>query len=96
MEERRRFARLQTKEKALLNKTAAESTEGAILDISPGGMKIVLQSAAEIGTPISGQFKILPELGPFYVKGEVIWTKAREYGAFDVGIKFNQVSTIPF
>jgi hypothetical protein len=96
MEERRKFSRLQTKEKAFLNETDAGSAKGSIVDISPGGMRIILDTQASPGTAISGQFKILPTLGPFYVKGEVAWVKpAKEQAGFEVGIKFNKISAAP-
>jgi Tfp pilus assembly protein PilZ len=97
-EERRKFARLTTKENTVLDKEGAK--QGACLtDISPGGMKIACDNAVEIGSVISGQFKILPNLGPFYVKGEVVWIKPgpeqTDSRSYEVGVKFNKVSTIP-
>jgi Tfp pilus assembly protein PilZ len=98
MQERRRFDRLETKEKASLNKEGAESEQGQLLDISPGGMRIILEKESSVGSLISGQFKILPNAGPFYVKGEVAWVKpaGERARAVEVGIKFNKISAIPF
>jgi hypothetical protein len=100
MQERRKFRRLETKEKTSLNKEGAEVEEGRLLDISPGGMRIILEKESPVGSLISGQFKILPNAGPFYIKGEVAWVKpspAPEGSrVFEVGIKFNKVSAIPF
>ena len=97
MEERRRFRRTTAKEKALLQ--AKESKhEGSLLDISSGGMRLLSDNEITIGSCVSGQFKIMPHMGNFYVTGEVVWTKpAKEpqRTAYEVGIKFNKVSTIP-
>ncbi len=98
MKEKRRFQRLESKDKAILRKEKGEQQEGLLLDISQGGMRVLLDNDIKIGSPIYGQFKILPHLGHFYVRGEVVWVKpAREKNktpTFAVGVKFCKVSTI--
>jgi hypothetical protein len=100
MDEKRKFKRFETKEATFLNKEEGKPQEGSILDISPGGMRIVLDQETPLGSAISGQFKILPNLGPFYVKGEVAWVKpakmTESQNSFLIGIKFNKVSALPF
>jgi Tfp pilus assembly protein PilZ len=97
-DERRKFARLITKENTVLDKEGKKQ-DACLADISPGGMKIACDNSVEIGSTISGQFKILPNLGPFYVKGEVVWIKPCQEQtssqSYELGVKFNKVSTIP-
>jgi hypothetical protein len=99
MEERRKFTRLSTKEKTFLDKEGGNKQEGSLVDISPGGMKIICDNEVKVGSVISGQFKILPNVGPFYIRGEVAWVKPVDDKTgpshFEIGIKFNKVSTIP-
>lgn len=97
MEERRKFRRTGAKEKALLG-AAQIRHEGSLLDISSGGMRILSENQIAIGTQVSGQFKIMPHMGNFYVSGEVIWVKpAKDPLAFgyEIGIKFSKVSASP-
>jgi len=99
MEERRKFRRFSTKEKTLLDKEDGNKQEGSLVDISPGGMKTICDNEVTIGSVISGQFKILPNVGPFYIRGEVSWVKPADDKTnpshFEIGVKFNKVSTIP-
>ncbi len=63
-------------------------------------MRVLLNNDIKVGSNIFGQFKILPNLGNFYVKGEVLWVKPQnpklKSAAFEVGIKFAKINTIPF
>lgn len=100
MREKRKFSRLKSQDKAFL-KEKDRAEEGKLLDISPGGMRILLSNNIKVGSAISGEFKIIPKSGgTFYVQGEVVWAKqASEKSSpdsFEVGIKFRKVSTVPF
>lgn len=99
MRERRKFNRLKSLDKALLQEKN-RSEQGQLLDISPGGMRILLNNDIKVGSSISGEFKIIPKSGSFYVRGEVIWVKPvsekPKPDSFEIGIKFCKVSTIPF
>jgi Tfp pilus assembly protein PilZ len=99
MLEKRRFSRLQAKEKVFWRKEEDLQQEVLLLDVSPGGMRILLNDKINLGSRISGQFEIIPNLGHFYVQGEVIWVKPAvdktKHTGFEVGIKFTRVSTIP-
>jgi Tfp pilus assembly protein PilZ len=99
MEERRKARRLKTQERTVVSKPEGSNAECSILDISTGGMRILLDDEATIGTQISGQFKILPAQGPFYVKGEVAWVRPCQENpgsaGFEIGIKFNKISARP-
>ena len=94
MDERRRFRRSPAKEKAFLKSRENKPHEGLLMDVSSGGMRILSNANIKIGTALTGQFKIMPNLGNFYVSAEVVWSKplSKDY---EVGIKFNKVSTIP-
>jgi c-di-GMP-binding flagellar brake protein YcgR len=86
-------------ERSSLNKGGA-GEEGFLVDISPGGMKVLLEDDVKSGTEISGQFRILPNAGPFYVKGVVTWVKPlkekKGSANYEVGVKFLKINTIPF
>lgn len=101
MKERRRFSRLQSKERTSLQKdTGQEKHEGLLLDVSPGGMRILLNREIKVGSLVSGQFKILPHSGHFYTRGEVAWARPvhpkDKNSSFEVGVKFSKVSAVPF
>ena len=99
MEERRKFRRSSTKEKASLESKEGSKQESTLLDVGSGGMRILSESNVKPGSAISGKFKIMPDSGHFYVSGEVRWvkptTKDRHQPPYEIGIKFNKVSTIP-
>lgn len=97
MEERRRFRRTGAKEKARIA-YAQGRHESSLVDISSGGMRILAQSHIAIGSPVSGQFKIIPHMGNFYVTGEVVWAKPVKephHNGYELGIRFTKVSAIP-
>jgi len=100
MREKRKFNRLKSQNKALL-KEKDRTEEGRLLDISGGGMRILLNNNIKVGSAISGEFKIIQKSGgTFYVQGEVVWAKQTSKetgpGSFEAGIKFLKVSTVPF
>ena len=100
MEERRRFRRTPAKEKAFLQGKEAKRQEGLLMDVSSGGMRFLSDAKLKIGASLFGQFKIMPNLGDFYIAAEVVWvkpvTKEPDHATtYEVGIKFNKVSTIP-
>lgn len=100
MEEKRKFRRTPTKEKAFLeNKEQSKQHEGHLMDVSSGGMRILSDTNIKVGSSLSGKFKIMPTLGNFYVTGEVMWVTPKtgntQKSAYEIGIKFNKVSTIP-
>ncbi|MFH1338433.1 MAG: PilZ domain-containing protein [Candidatus Omnitrophota bacterium] len=98
MQERRKFNRCKLEQKAKVSTEADREERGMLLDVSVGGMRIMLSKKVEVGSRLTGQFKIIPHLGPFYVQGIVAWIRAvKDQGApyWEVGVKFNKVSTIP-
>ncbi len=97
MRERRKFNRLLSQEKANVQKEGV-SEEGRLIDISPAGMRILLNNNIEVGNSVSGSFKIMPQLGNFYVQGKVIWVQPQNSSqskSFDAGIQFSKVSALP-
>jgi len=98
MQERRKFSRWQTKEKVHLDREEGRE-ETSLLDISPGGMRVLLDSKVKIGSSILGKFKIIAGQEPFYVRGEVIWVKSvvdkANRRCYEVGVRFDKVSTTP-
>ncbi len=98
MKEKRKFRRFETKDTASLEtKTGKQKT--LLVDISLGGMHILLDNEIKTGDPVSGEFTIKPNAKPFYVTGEVAWVKPQldksNKGNFRAGIKFTKVSTLP-
>jgi c-di-GMP-binding flagellar brake protein YcgR len=98
MRERRKFSRWSTREKVNFNLKDARQEE-LVLDISPGGMRVVLDNELKVGSIISGQFKIIANQEPFYVRGEVVWVRRAidqiNRPCYEIGIKFNKISTTP-
>lgn len=99
MDERRKYRRTPSKEKAFLKCKENNPHEGELLDVSSGGLRMLSSAKIKAGSALSGKFKIMPQLGSFYVSGEVVWVKPitieSNQAAYEVGIKFNKVSTIP-
>lgn len=100
MDERRKFRRTPAKEKALLqSKEHHSKQESQVIDVSSGGMRILSDTPLKAGTMLSGQFKIMPTLGNFYIAAEVMWVKPKigevDKPLYEIGVKFNKVSTIP-
>ena len=99
MQEKRKFNRCKLDQKSKLSTEANPDEQGLLVDVSAGGMKILLNHDVKLGSKLSGQFKISPHLGPFYIAGVVVWKKRAESGlasGWEVGIKFTKVNTIPF
>ncbi|MFH1247546.1 MAG: PilZ domain-containing protein [Candidatus Omnitrophota bacterium] len=100
MKEKRKFTRMGAQERKFLQKQGNTTQEIKLLDVSPGGMRILLDNNnLKVGSSIYGQFQILPSWGNFYVCGEVVWVKPSDENKkednFIVGVKFNKVSTVP-
>jgi len=68
--------------------------EASIIDVSTGGMKVVLAHPVDSGAEVTGEFRVLPFMGPFFVKGKV--NRVAEIdGQWELGISFDKVSTCP-
>lgn len=98
MQERRKFNRWQT-EKETFFKPEADTKESQVIDISPGGMRLVVDEWVEIGTLVSGKINLGTNQKPFYIQGEVVWIKQAldqlNRTCYVVGIKFNKIRTTP-
>ncbi len=95
MEEKRKWSRLNVEEKERTFISCTDSkNKGEILDMSAGGMKVTFSKPVELGAIISGEFKVPPRTGPFYMIGKVSRVTERK-GAWEVGLEFEKVSTIP-
>lgn len=99
MDERRKCRRTPAKEKAVLESREHSRQESQLIDVSSGGIRIISDTNIKVGTIVSGKFKIMPTLGDFYISAEVAWNNPISSQAskplYEVGIKFNKVSTIP-
>ena len=63
------------------------------MDVSAGGMKVSLSHPLDLGTIVYGKFKVLPQLGPFFVRGKVIRAKKKD-NRFETAIEFKNVCTL--
>ena len=93
MDEKRRFDRWGLGRSAYID-LEGEKSEAQVIDVSIGGMRIITDTPLDRERVVSSEFKILPNVGPFFVKGRIIWTIAKE-GAFESGVVFDKVSTAP-
>lgn len=101
MQDKRKYKRCQIKEKAWIDEEGALNNEASVFDVSMGGVRVLLDKKIDVGSKLSGRFKIVPYMGEFFVKGEVVWSKAvaddtGNTTGYAVGITFNKVNTIPF
>ncbi len=100
MRERRKFFRLPSDDNAVLEAEKGSQLQSQLLDVSSGGMRILTHNKnIKIGNTISGQFKINPNMGNFYVRGTVVWVTSKsetsKTTAYEIGIKFDKISTLP-
>jgi hypothetical protein len=96
MHERRRFSRLLSAENATSAVICGGVKEDArLMDVSAGGMRISLARQAAVGEDLYGKLKILPEIGPFFVKGRVLRVTEKESG-WEAAVQFKSISTVPF
>ena len=99
MQEKRKANRLPSSEETFLSKPDNQKTGVKLVDISLGGMRVLMNEELKTGSVLLGEFKILPHSGPFYIKGEVTWSKPCQEKnhpyKFETGIKFAKINTIP-
>ena len=95
MEERRKFDRLyvQTEGNDMVSCVGIQG-DVKVVDISAGGMKLALRNPVTVGTMVSGECKILPNGGPFFISGKVTRSYEKD-GGCEAVISFDKVSTIP-
>ncbi|MDD5730773.1 MAG: PilZ domain-containing protein [Candidatus Omnitrophica bacterium] len=95
MEEKRRYNRLLVDNKKAVLKEERGTCEVPLLDLSIGGMKVLLDKEVALGEKLSGEFQISPRLGTYFVEGIVIWLKnSLKSTGHEVGIKFERINTI--
>ncbi|MDD4940766.1 MAG: PilZ domain-containing protein [Candidatus Omnitrophica bacterium] len=94
MQERRKTGRLPRQERTFIEHGSGKK-ETILLDISIGGMRVQLDEAMKVGTPLTLKASILPHAGAFFMTGTVTWVKESSPGVYETGVKFNKVSTIP-
>jgi len=95
MEEKRKFNRWYTQNKATISYEGVKN-EVSLLDVSAGGMRFFSDQPLEIGSLIYGEFKVLSQLNPFFVKGRVIRTQQKDSNRWEIAVRFEKVSTLPF
>lgn len=95
VEENRRFNRVDASEPGTAVVTCAGLREQVrVHDMSAGGMKIIFSRPINVGAEVYGKFNVLPNLGPFYVRGKVIRTLDTGQ-SWESAVEFDKVSTIP-
>jgi Tfp pilus assembly protein PilZ len=97
MQEKRSAKRLPSNQQSSLKHENGNETDVTLIDISLGGMRVLMNEDLAVGKNLAGKFKILPHANPFYIQGIVAWTKPSpdEAHRFEIGIKFVKISTIP-
>ena len=94
MEDKRTFNRWCTEREKSAATCAGVTEEVKMVDIGAGGMRVTSSRPLDYGATVYGQFEILPQLGPYYVKGTI--TRVTEAdGSWDTAVKFDKISTIP-
>jgi len=95
IEEKRRFNRVGIGERGTAVVTCGGLREQVqILDMSAGGMKISFSRPVNVGAEVTGKLNVLPNLGPFFIKGKVVRILETD-GAWKSAVEFDKVSTIP-
>lgn len=97
MEEKRKTSRCKLEQKLELQKDNNEQQAGFMVNVSTGGMKVILDKDVQINSVLLGELKILPGFDPFYVQGVIVWKKSVDDGSvisWEVGVKFTKVNTI--
>lgn len=95
MEEKRRHNRWRIENKKAVLKEHKED-EVPLVDVSTGGMKVLLKENIPLGSKITGQFNISSKLGTYFIEGKVVWAKQRTKETnYEVGIQFQKINTIP-
>lgn len=95
MNNRRRFNRWDLEDDKSAAVTTLDFTEDAkLLDISAGGMRVGFSRPVKMGSIIQGEFNILPNMRPFYGRGEVTRVEQKEK-IWEVAVRFDKVSTLP-
>lgn len=98
MDEKRRYERLPASDKTKISKPNGQA-DVKLIDISLGGMRVLMDEDIACGTYLQGQFSILSNAGPFYINGEVSWSKQAQAKdapyTHEIGIRFTKISTIP-
>lgn len=95
MEEKRQFGRWNAdRQKNALVSCGGVKEEASILDISAGGMRISFPKPLDVGSTVYGEFNLMGNLGPFFVRGKVDRVKELK-GIWEVAVAFEKVSTIP-
>lgn len=93
MQERRASRRLPRSEKTTVNTAERNDHSVELIDISTGGMRLRSREAIPLGTQVSSQLKIAPQVGGFHVQGTVAWCKpAADGSGYEVGVTFTKVN----
>jgi len=94
MVDKRQYNRCDSSQDRAYIDLSGKKEEVEILDISIGGMRVISNYPIVRDVEVTGEFKILPSVGSFFVKGKVVWVTEKDDN-FESGIQFDKVSTIP-
>ena len=96
MVEHRKFSRLQKTAGSRSSVICSGLKEDVkVFDVSAGGMKVSFQRPVSVGEDIYGKISVVPEIGPFFVRGKVLRVVDRG-GEWETAVQFEKVSTFPF
>jgi c-di-GMP-binding flagellar brake protein YcgR len=95
LEEKRRYNRWRLENRKATVKKESQTKEVPLVDLSSGGMKVVLEDDIAVGSKISGEFRVMPQQGSYFIHGKVIWIKnLPEESKYEVGIEFDKIKTV--
>ena len=66
-------------------------TKVSLRDASAWGMKIVSQERYYLNDSVSVEISLPDGMFPVHLRGQVIWTKAKEDSTWDLGIRFHDI-----
>jgi hypothetical protein len=67
--------------------------DAPVIDVSAGGMRVMLTQQKPIGEFVAGKLQVIPQIGPFYVQGKVLRVLEKD-GRWETAVKFDRVSTL--
>ncbi|MFA5118607.1 MAG: PilZ domain-containing protein [Candidatus Omnitrophota bacterium] len=95
MDERRKYSRWNIENNKATFGKGHEKKEVPIADLSSGGMRVFLNETVPVGSKVTGEFRVTPQFGTYFVEGKVVWVKeSTKHASHEVGVMFEKINTI--